>query len=153
MVAVVTEVLAGAGGASAVCLVVIVWLTYKLVRSKDEQLAARDMLDKERERADAAEGDLKAESAAHVVTRDELRKEKYARAEAEAQRNAAHMEERNNVVAIIEKSNLADAALLVSRILAAPLPGASDARSGVSEAVPEGRATAPGPDRLLPLDL
>lgn len=146
----------GGGLGTLGALVAIVIMSFRLDSARREQLAARDMLDKERERADAAEGDLKAESAAHAVTRDELRKEKYARAEAESQRNAAHMEERNNVVAIIEKSNLADAALLVSRILAAPLPGAradNSADAGVSEAVPEGRATAPGPDRLLPLDV
>lgn len=147
------EVLAAISSGSTLTLIgLVAWLVYKLVRSKDEQLAARDMLDAERKELAKVRGELDVETAAHVATRDELRKEKYARADSEAQRNAAYLEERNNVVAIIEKSNLADAALLVGRILAAPLPGAR-ADSGVSEAVSEGRATAPGPDRLLPLDV
>lgn len=140
------EVLAGAGAALAVCLAPIVWLTYKLVGAKDEQLAARDLLDKEREEKRAIEGELATEAAAHAVTRDELAKEKNLRASTESERNDAYRKERENVVAIIEQANLADAAGIVARILAAPLPG-------VVQAVPEGRATAPGPDRLIDPEL
>lgn len=116
------EALAAIGGIGTVGLAAaIVVMAFKLVAASREQLAVRDLLDEEREQHRKTRGELEVESAAHVVTRDELRKEKNLRASAESQRNQAHMEEREHVVRIIEKSNIADAAHLVARILAAPL--------------------------------
>lgn len=84
------EAIAAIGAGSTLTLIgLVAWLVYKLVRSKDEQLAARDMLDKERERADAAEGDLRAETSAHAVTSEMLDVEQDLRSIAEAQRNEA----------------------------------------------------------------
>lgn len=68
-------------------------------------------------------GELNAEIAAHVVTRDELAKEKQLCASVEAQRNEAWRYARENAVKIIEASGIADAVSLGNRILSAPLPG------------------------------
>lgn len=123
------EALAAIGAAGTVGLAVaVVVMAFKLVASSREQLAARDLLDQEREQHRKTRGELDTEAAAHAVTRDELRKEKDLRASAESQRNQAHIEERNHVVQIIQKSNIADAAHLVSRILAAPLSGVVSAQ-------------------------
>jgi hypothetical protein len=111
-------------------------------RAKNEQLAARDMLDSEREQHRVARGECNLETAAHAVTRDELRKEKNLRASAESQRNQAYQEGADHVVKRIKTANIADANRLLAGLLADPLAGF------VPQAVPEGRSTAPGPDRL-----
>ena len=77
---------------------------------------------------------------------DQLRKEKDLRAVAESQRNQAFKEARDQIVERIKTSNVADAQHLIAGLLAAPLPG-------LPQAVPQGRATAPGPDALVDPDL
>lgn len=111
-------------------------------RSKNEQLAARDLLDAEREQHRVTRGERDAETAAHAVTRDELRKEKDLRASAESERNQAYREGANHVVERIKTANIADANRFLAGLLADPLAGF------VPREVPEGRSTAPGPDRL-----
>ena len=118
-----TEVLAGVGGASAVCLVVIVWLTYKLVRSKDEQLAARDMLDAERKELAKVRGELDVETAAHAVTQKRLSAEQELRASVEAQRNDAFRTARDHYAERLKNSGVADAIRIVDELLSGPLPG------------------------------
>lgn len=112
-----------AGVSTGIGLIAVIVLAFKLSGAKDEQLAARDMLDQEREQHRKTRGELDVETAAHKATGDELRKEKALRADAEAQRNEAYRKEREDVVAIIEKSNVADAQRLVASLLARPLPG------------------------------
>jgi hypothetical protein len=133
----VTGVLAAIGGISGgVGLIAVIVLAFKLVAAAREQIAARDLLDQEREQHAKTRGELVMETAAHAVTRDELRKEKDLRASAESQRNGAYLEEREHVVTIVKTSNIADAAGLVSHLLSAPLanglpplPAAGAARS------------------------
>lgn len=128
-------------GFAALALTAIATLAVLNHRSKNEQLACRDLLDAERERNRVLENDLRLETSAHAVTRDELRKERDLRASAESQRNDAYREARDHVIERIKKAGVADAQRIISDLLSAPL--------GVPQAVPEGRATAPGPDRLL----
>lgn len=136
------EAFAAIGAGSTLTLIgLVAWLVYRIVRSKDEQLAARELLDQEREELRRVRGELHTETAAHAVTRDELRKEKDLRATAESQRNEAHLKEREHVVTIIKSANIADAAHLVARILAAPL--------GVPEAVPAASRSEDPRDGLL----
>jgi hypothetical protein len=121
----VIEVLAGIAGATTLALVPLVaWLTYKLVRSKDEQILAVKRIEQLDSSLSEVRGELNTETAAHAATSDELRKEKLLRASAEAQRNDAERRVRDHVVEFISKSGIADAAALGNRILSAPLPGA-----------------------------
>lgn len=99
-------------------------------RAKDGQLAARDLLDKTREELRTVRGELDAETAAHAVTRDLLKKEQDLRASVESQRNDAWRQAREDTVKIIEASGIADAVSLGNRILQAPLPGAKRSESG-----------------------
>lgn len=111
-------------------------------RAMRDMVAAMDMLDKEREQHRITNGELVLEVSAHAVTRDELRKEKDLRAIAESQRNQAYQEGVSHVVERIKKAKVADAQHVIAGLLAEPLPGF------VPREVPEGRSTAPGPDRL-----
>lgn len=127
------EALAAIGAGSTLTLIgLVAFLAYKLVRSKDEQLAARDLLDKEREEKNHAVNDLAVETAAHAETRRLLAAEKDLRAVAESQRNQAWKESREEAVRIIESSGVADAAHLGNRILSMPLPGARLSETGDS---------------------
>lgn len=140
---VVIEALAATGAGSTLVLIgLVAWLIYKLVRAKDDVLAARDRIEKLDERADRAESDLELENAAHAETRRLLAAEKDVRAQVESQRNQAFITARNDLVERIRKANVADAQVLIRDLLAAPLPG-------LPQTVPEGRATAPDPDALL----
>jgi hypothetical protein len=119
------QFLAALGGSATLALIALTtWLTYKLVASKDQQLAARDMLDSAHEQLRGVEGDLKAETAAHAATTDELRKEKLLRASAEAERNEADRRARDQLVEEINASGIGDAIALGNRLLSRPLPGA-----------------------------
>jgi hypothetical protein len=133
----------------ALFLVTSAFITLAFLNRKDgrELIAARDMLDKEREETRKVRGELAVETAAHAVTSDELRKEKILRAGAEAQRNEAYRTARDHFVERIKKAKVADANHLIADLLSMPLPGVLV--SGVPKAVPEGRATAPGPDSLI----
>lgn len=138
------EILAGIGGVStAIGLVAVIALAFKLVSALREQIAMRDLLDAERKQLSIARGELDTETAAHAATSDELRKEKDLRASAESERNQAHLKEREHVVEIIQKSNIADAAGLVSRILSAPLV------SGLPPQVPAPKRSEDPRDGLL----
>lgn len=110
-------------GFAALTTGTIATLAIMLSRSKDTTIAAIDMRDKERERANHAEADLALESAAHAETRRLLAAEKDLRSQAEAQRNEAWRHAREDAARIIEQSGIADAAHLGNRILSAPLPG------------------------------
>ncbi len=126
-----TELLAGLGIVGGIgAIAAIVTLALKLAGAKDDQIAAMDLLDKEREQHRVTRGELEVETAAHAATRDELRKEKQLRTDVEAQRNQCVREDRENTVKLIENSGIADAVHLGNRILSAPLPGTKLSESG-----------------------
>jgi hypothetical protein len=140
----VIQALAAIGAGTTVTLIALTaWLTYRLVGAMREQLAARDMLDAEREQHRVTRGERDTETAAHAVTRDELRKEKDLRASAESERNQALQEGANHVVERIKTANIADANRLLAGLLADPLAGF------VPQAVPEGGTAASDRDGLL----
>lgn len=117
----------GLAAASVAGLIAFAW---RADSRASDLLATRKLLDVEHEHHRTTRGELNAEIAAHVVTRGELAKEKTLRASVEAQRNQAWRYARENAVAIIEASGIADAVSLGNRILSAPLPGS------VPDAVP-----------------
>jgi hypothetical protein len=118
------------------------FVTLAFLNRKDgrELLAARDLLDGERAEHRKTHGELDVETAAHAVTSDLLRKEKELRASAESQRNEAYRTARDQIVERIQKAKVADANRIVADLLNMPI---------VVPKLPEGRATAPGPDALL----
>lgn len=138
------------GGLVSVSLA-FVTLAFLNRRDGRELIAAHDMLDKEREETRAVRNELALEIAAHAVTEDSLRKEKDLRASAESQRNDAYRMARDQIVERLKKAKVADANHLIADLLSMPLPGVLV--SGVPQAVPQGRATAPGPDSLIDPDL
>lgn len=118
------ELLAAIGSLGTTgALVVITVLSFKLVSSKDAQIKIDDTLDKEREETRVVRGQLALEEAAHDATRKELAEEKDLRARAEAERNEAWRQAREDAVQRIEALDPAAAAALGNHILSAPLPG------------------------------
>lgn len=138
------QVLAALGGGSTV-LLAIAFITLTFLNRKDgrELLAARDIIEKAHEETSKVRGELALETTAHGVTRDELRKEKDLRASVESERNQAFTEGVHHVVEKLKKSGIADVQRFTADLLATPLPGFVPAE------VPQGRATAPGPDSLI----
>jgi hypothetical protein len=120
----VTEVLAILGdGAVAALAGALIWCVYKLVRSKDDQILAIKRIEQLDTQLEHTRGDLNVETAAHVATSEELRKEKLLRASAEAERNEAIRRDREQIVEHLNSVGIADAAAIGNRILSAPLPG------------------------------
>lgn len=126
-------------------LVTSAFVTLTFLNRKDgrELIAARDRIEKLDEEYGELERDRNGLTVELAAARELLAKERDLRAVAESQRNTAFQQARDQLVERIKKSNVADAQRLVADLLAAPLPGF------VPQAVPEGRATAPGPDRLI----
>ena len=120
-----------------------VMLTFLNRKDNRETLAARDRIEKLDDELAKVRGELTVEIAAHAMTGDRLKRENALRTSTEAQRNEAFRQGVEYVVEKLKKSGLADAEHFVGRLLADPLPG------WVPPSVPEGRATAPGPDQLL----
>jgi hypothetical protein len=110
-------------GFATLALGAIVGLALDARSARKEQLAARDLLDKAHEELRNVEGDLKVETAAHVATADELRKERLLRASAEAERNEAWRQARDHIIEEINAMGIADAAAIGNRLLSRPLPG------------------------------
>lgn len=134
-------------------LVTAAFVTQTFLGRKDarELLAARDMLDQEREETRVVRGQLASEEAAHEVTEKLLKKEQALRATAEAERNDAYRRARDYYAERIRNSGVADAIHLVDSILALPLPGVvRDASDGVSEVVPAGDPNRTDDDLLRP---
>lgn len=118
------EALAAIGSVGTVGLAVaVVVLAFKYVGAVKEQLAARDMLDKEREQKQVALGELATEAAAHAVTQKRLLAEQDLRASVESQRNDAYRRARDYYAARLKASGVADAIRIVDDLLSAPLPG------------------------------
>lgn len=111
------------GGTTLVSLGLIAFLVYKLVASKDAQLTLDKELNEEKGKRRTVESSLDLETAAHTETRRELAEEKDLRAAAEAQRNQAWREAREDAVNRIALLDPAAAAAYGNRILSAPLPG------------------------------
>jgi hypothetical protein len=123
-VAAVIEALAAIGGIGTVGLAAaIVVMAFKLAAASREQLAVRDLLDEEREQHRKTRGELEVETAAHGVTKKQLKAEKQLRASVESERNHAYQQARNDVVERIKKSKVADAQHILADLLALPLPG------------------------------
>lgn len=93
------------GGGMAIAIVAIVVLAFKLSASKDDVIAARDRIEKLDERADIAETDLKLETAAHAVTRSQLKTEQNLRAVAEAKLNQAQRRVRELLAAHLKDAS------------------------------------------------
>lgn len=130
------------GGGSLLFGAAFVAMAFLNRKDNRETLAARDLLDGEREELRKVRGELNVETAAHAETRRLLAKEKDLRAVAESQRNQAFQEARDYLVAKLKKSKIADVERFIADLLATPLPG-------LPEAVPASRATTPGPDALI----
>lgn len=138
------EALAAIGsGSMLAAIAAIIWLAYKLVRSKDDQLAARDRIDKLDERADAAERGLADETSAHNATKQKLLAEHELRVSAETQRNTAEVRERERIAEQIKSSGVADAVAMLDRLFAQP--GVRD-----EETVPAGDPNTTDDDLLKP---
>jgi hypothetical protein len=137
------QALAAIGGGGTL-LFGIAFITLAFLNRRDARdlLNARDLLDSKDEELTKVRGELLLESATLVTTQDELRKEKNLRASAEAERNDAYRTARDQIVERLKKGNVADANHLITDLLSMPL-------GGMPKAVPEGRATAPGPDALI----
>lgn len=116
-------------------------------RAKNEQLAARDMLDKEREQHRVTAGELTAEIAAHETTRKSLAAEQKLRATVEVQRNDAYRQARDYYVERLKGAGVADAIRIIDDLLSAPLP------SGMSKEVPAGDPATTEDDLLAPAGL
>lgn len=141
----VIEALAGIGaGTSAIGLIAVIVLAFKLVASAREQLAARDLLDKEREFAAALLVDrnglkveLDSERTKTKVLADRL-------AVAEAQRNEAQRRERDHVIERIKGADVSDANRIVADLLSAPLA------DSVPQAVPRSAQLTSGDGLMDP---
>jgi hypothetical protein len=129
----------GLAVASTAGLIAFAW---RADRRSSDLLAARDIIDAERRRADATTSERDIEIAAHAVTSKQLADERELRAAIEAERNDAYRIARDYYAARIESANVADAARIVSDLLALPLPRV------VSGALPKADASTPDPDDL-----
>lgn len=119
-----TEVLAAIGaGGTVIGLVAVIVLAFRLVSASKEQLAARDLLDQEREQHRVTRGELATEAAGHATTTKRLEAEQKLREAVEVQRNEAARRARDFYVARLQKSGVADAIRLVDDLLNAELPG------------------------------
>jgi biopolymer transport protein ExbB/TolQ len=92
----VIQVLAAVTGGTTVILVgLTAWLTYKLVSAQRETMAARDLLNGERQVSAEYRAARDIEVTAHAVTKGSLAKEKTLRVIAESQRNEAQRKARD----------------------------------------------------------
>ncbi len=109
------------GGGTLVGLLAVVVLAFKYAGAVREQLAARDLLDTEREELRKTRGELDVETATHAVTAKRLDEERELRIAVEAQRNDAYRRARDFYAAKLKASNVADAVRLVDELLALPV--------------------------------
>lgn len=137
------EVLAAVGGGGTIVgLAAVVVLAFKLVSAKDDVIAARDLLDGERETLRSVRTDLNNEIVAHANTSKMLEQEHNLRLIVERQRNEAAAAAREYLVKRIKESNVVDANKLIADLLAV------DLRSGVLAPVPKTGSASPGSDDL-----
>jgi hypothetical protein len=121
------------------------WLTYGRIAATKEQLAARDLLDSEREQHRQTRGELDVEAAARAATEKKLEAEKKLRESVEVERNEAMRLARDQVAEHIRNAGVADAIRLVDSIYALPLPGVVR-----EEVVPAGDPSRTDDDLLQP---
>jgi len=118
----VIEFLAGAGGITTALLVpALVWVVYKLVRGKDEQITVLGMLDQEREHLRESRSALARSKSELDATKAELNAERKLRSSVEQERDDAVTRSRTNLtnlIAGLEKAGVADAIRVVDDLLA-----------------------------------
>lgn len=134
------------------------YTTYKLARGKDAHLAdlkagnkaslaARDHIERLGEQADDLVKERDGLTVELAAVTDKLKKEEKLRKSVEALLNEEFQKGVEHAVERVQGANIADANKIIGEILASMPARRSTGR--MSETVPEGRATAPGPDSLI----
>lgn len=140
-----TEILAIVGGLGTTGLAVaIVVLALKLVRAKDETIAAGDQRDKWQDEYRTLTGQLASAEAALDETNALVAKERDLRAVAESQRNDAVRAERAATVQMLKESDAVDANAVIAVLLARPIGVLPEAKAVPDLSDPANRLLKPG---------
>lgn len=147
-----TELLAGLGIVGGLGVVAaIVTLAFKLLRAKNDQIAAIELLRSKEQAYDELERDRDGMRVERDTAREALRKERDLRAAVESERNDAYRRARDYYADRIKNAGIGDAIRLVDDLFRMPLPGVvPDARVSAVETVPAGDPARTDDDLIKP---